>query len=271
MSASDKKMVLLIIALIWAYTLARSALIMICGKNIFKKASKGEKTAYYPVINLFTMLIIADISDYFGILLFIPGINLIVLTAMSIKLGKVFNVSPAFRIGLVICPIMFYPLLAFSKYQYKVADEEFFKLMDSSRSENSNLMYDVEEDTTNDVATTQIEEEPEPQVDSIFKNEYDVSMMEKTAPYKAAKIDILDIKKLEDAPMDNDVFKPEEAEEPVVPKESKLEEMAKEEPRLKSIIDGEKKETGLSNSDLEIEHLDLEVPSKSDNDSLFIE
>ena len=34
--------------------------------------------------------------------------------------------------------------------------------------------------------------------------------MEKTAPYKAAKIDILDMEKLKDAKMEEDVFKPEE-------------------------------------------------------------
>ena len=33
-------------------------------------------------------------------------------------------------------------------------------------------------------------------------------MMEKVAPYKAAKIDLLGMEKLKDAPMEDDVFKP---------------------------------------------------------------
>ena len=52
----DSRRVFVIIGIIWSFTLLRSILIMLAGKNIFKRASKNEKTALYPVINLFTML-----------------------------------------------------------------------------------------------------------------------------------------------------------------------------------------------------------------------
>ena len=220
MSESDKKLMFTIIAIVWIYTVLRSILIILCGKKIFKKAHKGEKTAFYPIINLFTMLIIADISDYLGILLFIPGINVIILTAMSWKLGKVFNTSFGFRLGLVLCPILFYPLLAYGDYQYKVTDEDFFKEMDNTRSDSINLM--TEEEISNLNETPEVEE-PQKDVDSIFKS--DVAIMEKAAPYKAAKIDILDMEKLKDAPMEEDVFKPTERIEQPKPNREGVEEI----------------------------------------------
>lgn len=203
MSNETTRLILTIVAIVWAYPLARSALIMLFGKGIFKKARKGEKTAYYPVINLFTMLEIADISSYWGILFFVPGINLIILLMMSAKLGKVFNTSGGFRFGLMFIPIMFYPLLAVSKYQYKVTDEEYFRELDSARNESINLMT---EDDIKKINETEVLEDQYKNVDSIFKS--DVQMMEKVAPYKAAKIDLLGMEKLKDAPMEDDVFKP---------------------------------------------------------------
>ena len=256
MSESSKKLMFTIIAIVWVYTILRSILIILFGKKIFKKAHKGEKTAFYPVINLFTMLIIADISDYFGILLFIPGINIIVLTAMSWKLGKVFNTSFAFRLGLVLCPLLFYPLLAYGDYQYKLADEDFFKEMNNTRSDSVNLMTEEEIKEINETPEV---EEPQKEVDSIFKS--DTAIMEKTAPYKAAKIDILDMEKLKDAPMEDDVFKPIERQEEPTEKESKLEELSKEEPKLKKVI----------NPELDFVELSDENKENEDKLNMFVE
>ncbi len=213
MSNATTKLVLTIITIIWLYTLARSILIMLCGKNIFKKARKGEKTAFYPIINLFTMLEVADIDTYWGILMFVPGINIIILTIMSIKLGKVFNVSGIYKLGLVIFPLMFYPLLSNSKFQYKVTDEEYFREMDSARNESINLMT---EDDIKKINETEVDESYK-DVDSIFKS--DVQMMEKVAPYKAAKIDLLGLEKIKNSPIDDDVFKPIPRQESIESKE----------------------------------------------------
>ena len=203
MSNTTTRYVITIVTAVWLYTLARSLLIMLCGKNIFKKARKGEKTALLPVINLFTMLEVADINTFWGILLFVPGINLIILLVMSSKLGKVFNVSGIYRFGLMFIPIMFYPLLANSNYQYKISDEEYFKQFDNAKEDSINLMTEAEIKKINETTT---EEESYKDVDSIFKS--DIAQMEQVAPYKAAKIDLLGMEKIKKAPMEDDIFRP---------------------------------------------------------------
>ena len=53
-------------------TFTRSILVMVGGKNLFKKASKKESTAFYPLVNLFTLLDITETSTFLGILFFVP-------------------------------------------------------------------------------------------------------------------------------------------------------------------------------------------------------
>ena len=160
----DSRRVFVIIGIIWSFTLLRSILIMLAGKNIFKRASKNEKTALYPVINLFTMLEICDINTFWGILLFIPIVNIFVLFMMS----------------------------------YKLSDEEYFKAMDKIRDKDINLMTDDEIRKQ----TESLPKEEKEDVDSIFKS--NIQLMEQVEPYKAAKIDILGMEKLKNHQSEDD-------------------------------------------------------------------
>ena len=187
-----------VVALLWSLTLFRSILIMLAGKNIFKRASKNEKTALYPIINLFTMLEICDINAFLGILLFIPIINIFVLLLMSYKLGVVFNTSIGFKIGLIVFPLMFYLLLSINNKPYKLSDEEYFKAMDKIRDKDINLMTDEEIK----IASEKLPKEEKEKVDSIFKS--NIQMMEQVEPYKAAKIDLLGLEKLKNHPYEED-------------------------------------------------------------------
>ncbi len=190
MSLTTTKLLLSITLGIWLLTLFRSITIMLCGKKIFIKAAKGEKTSMYPIINLFGMLEIADISTYYGILFFVPIANLFVLTVMSYKLGNAFNTKFGFKLGLVVLPILFYYLLGKSDKQYKLSDENYFKAIDNIRDDYSALMTNEESHVIEDSK----EEENSVEVDSIFKSKAQV--MEEVAPYKAAKIDLIGMEKL---------------------------------------------------------------------------
>ena len=203
MSLTTTSKVITIVLVIWALTLGRSIVIMLGGKKIFKKASKSEQTAMYPILNLFTMLEVVDISTFFGILLFVPGINLIILVWMSYKLGYVFNTSMVYRIFLILLPFLFYPLLAFSNKSYKLTDEQYFKAIDNTQSKN--LMIDTPDEPLPPEPEDTFEEVEE-KVDSVFKSDFE--LMEKAAPYKAVKIDLLGLEKLkendpDDIPDDN--------------------------------------------------------------------
>lgn len=210
MSPSTINTLVTVVFIVLGITFTRSILIMLGGKNIFKKAHKGEKTAYYPIINLFTMLEIVDMSIFWGILFFVPGVNLIVLMIMSYKLGTVFNTSFGFKMGLVFLPICFYPLLFISDKQYKISDEEYFKALDNAKDESINLMTQDEINAENN----EIVDEG-PIVDSVFKS--DLQLMEKPAPYKAAKIDLLGMKKEKAMSKEENIFEPIEVKEPPKP------------------------------------------------------
>lgn len=210
MSPSTINTLVTVVFIVLGITFTRSILIMLGGKNIFKKAHKGEKTAYYPIINLFTMLEIVDMSIFWGILFFVPGVNLIVLMIMSYKLGTVFNTSFGFKMGLVFLPICFYPLLFISDKQYKISDEEYFKALDNAKDESINLMTQDEINAENN----EIVDEG-PIVDSVFKS--DLQLMEKPAPYKAAKIDLLGMEKEKAMSKEENIFEPIEVKKPPKP------------------------------------------------------
>lgn len=210
MSPSTINTLVTVVFILLGITFTRSILIMLGGKSIFNKAHKGEKTTYYPIINLFTMLEIVDMSIFWGILFFVPGVNLIVLMIMSYKLGTVFNTSFGFKMGLVFLPICFYPLLFISDKQYKISDEEYFKALDNAKGESINLMTQDEINAENN----EIVDEG-PIVDSVFKS--DLQLMEKPAPYKAAKIDLLGMEKEKTMSKEENIFEPIEVKEPPKP------------------------------------------------------
>ncbi len=246
MSVATSKLILRIVIMIWLLSLGRSLLIMVGGNKLFKKASKGEKTAFYPILNLFTMLEIVDVSTFFGILFFIPVINLVALILMSYKLGVVFNCSTGNKIGLILLPIVFYPMLCFSNKQYKVSDEEYFKALDNARGEKISLM-------TNEEATPQAlpsnEEEAKTAIDSIFKSEFDT--IEQPEKYKASKIDIL-----ADNPTKIDVNKPtyvEEVYNPIVEDNKpsmSIEDLLKTENEIQEAKQAEKQDENIEILDL---------------------
>ena len=210
MLPSTVNLIITIAIIVLCMTFARSLIIMIGGKNIFKKANKDVKSVYYPVLNLFTLLEIVEMSTFWGILFFFPGTNLIVLTMISIKLGKVFNASKGYRIGLVFFPLMFYPLLAYSDRQYKLSDDEYFKMLDNARPDNmSLLMTDEEISKQNDFT-----EEEKEEIDSIFKSE--LELREKVEPYKAENIKPIGYEIINNTDFEN-ILEPIEIAEPLEP------------------------------------------------------
>lgn len=204
--------VVTILIIIWLLTLGRSIIIMMGGNKLFDKAQKGGNSAFIPVINLFVMLEIADVSTFLGILLFIPGINILILMLMSYKVGVVFEKSAGFILGLIFLPFIFYPLLFRSDLKYKFRDENYFLALDSARADSINLMTQDEIDELNKTP-----DPIEPLVDSIFKSE--IQMMEPVETYKASKLDSAALTKMDSLPYDDYQFAPIERIENYEPRE----------------------------------------------------
>lgn len=168
-----------------------SILVMIGGRSLFKKANRKKSSALYPIVNLFIALEIGDASIFWGILFFVPILNVLIACLMFYKLGSAFNAGFFYKIGLVLLPIIFYPMLALGSKRYKLSDQEYFKLLDSAKGESVNLMTQSELNELNNVPI----EDEEPKVDSIFKS--DVEEKKAPEPYKAVRIDVLGLNKLE--------------------------------------------------------------------------
>lgn len=202
LSITTTKTVVTIVEIIWMLTLGRSILIMIFGSEFFKRNRKGEKTAFYPLVNLFVMLEIVGINTYFGILLFIPIVNVFVMAFMSYRLGKITNSSGGTIIGLILLPIVFYPMVMNKKDN----TSNDYNYMDSVKNENVNLITQTELDTMNNSFV----DNENNKVDSVFKSK--AEMIEQTETYRAARIDEFTLNRLKEnqdvSIEDDELFKP---------------------------------------------------------------
>ena len=107
---------------IWFIILAFSLFMIIAQWKIFKKAGKEGWEAIIPIYNTWVLFEISGLKGWYSLLAFIPFVGPIIFFVFSIisciKLSKCFGKDPAFSIGLIFIPIIFYPILAFDKSTY---------------------------------------------------------------------------------------------------------------------------------------------------------
>ncbi len=89
--------------------------------KVFTKAGQPGWAAIVPIYNAYVMLQVAGKPGWWLILLLIPFVNLIIgiitVAALAAKFGK----GAGFVIGLILLPIVFYPILGFGGAQYNGA------------------------------------------------------------------------------------------------------------------------------------------------------
>lgn len=100
-----------------------AAFMIIVNWVLFKKANKPGWAAIIPIYNIVVKYQIAKVNPLLIILLFIPIINFVATIVLgiivNINLAKVFGKGGAFAVGLIFLPIIFLPILAFGKAEYK--------------------------------------------------------------------------------------------------------------------------------------------------------
>ena len=89
--------------------------IMVCHWIIFTKAGKPGWAAIVPIYNIIVLLEITGKPLWWIVLLLIPLVNLVIAIMILNQLSKSFGQSAGFTVGLLFVPIIFYPILAFSK------------------------------------------------------------------------------------------------------------------------------------------------------------
>lgn len=86
--------------------------------KIFTKARKPGWAAIIPIYNIIILLEVVDKPLWWFILLLIPLVNIVIYIIVNIELAKKFGQSPAFAVGLILLPMIFYPILGFGGYRY---------------------------------------------------------------------------------------------------------------------------------------------------------
>ena len=85
---------------------------------IFTKAGRPGWAAIIPIYNVFVALQIAGMSGWWLIAFLIPLINIIAAILLAVNLAAAFGRGVLFAIGLLLLPIIFYPILAFGDSRY---------------------------------------------------------------------------------------------------------------------------------------------------------
>ena len=89
--------------------------------KIFTKAGQPGWGCLIPFYNLYLLLKIAGKPGWWLILFFIPLVNLIIVIITLVALAANFGKGAGFAIGMLLLPIIFYPILAFGSATYQGA------------------------------------------------------------------------------------------------------------------------------------------------------
>lgn len=83
-----------------------------CFWSIFKKSGNDGWWCLIPIANLYKIYEISFGQGLLFLLLFIPGVNVIIAIICKIKLGLAFGKGAGFCVGLIFLPAVFIPILA---------------------------------------------------------------------------------------------------------------------------------------------------------------
>lgn len=93
--------------------------------KIFTKAGQPGWAAIVPIYNNYILQEIVGREVWWLVFLFIPGLNFIWLVVIGLDLAKSFGKETLWGVGLIVLPIVFYPLLAFGDAQYQGPKQAF--------------------------------------------------------------------------------------------------------------------------------------------------
>lgn len=98
---------------------ALELLMVVAFWKIYVKAGKKGWASLVPVYNYYVLAEIAGYNGWLGLLVLVPVVNIVFMVLLSIKLAAKFGKGNGFAVGLILAEIIFYPILAFGKAEYK--------------------------------------------------------------------------------------------------------------------------------------------------------
>ncbi|MFD0794551.1 DUF5684 domain-containing protein [Mucilaginibacter litoreus] len=86
--------------------------------KVYEKAGKPGWASIIPIYNVIVMLEIIGKPVWWLLLLLVPCVNIIFGIWIINLLSKSFGQSEGFTVGLLLLPMIFYPVLGFGNYRY---------------------------------------------------------------------------------------------------------------------------------------------------------
>ena len=105
-------------AIVIIIELAVTVFYLVAMWKVFVKAGQPGWAIIIPFYNLYVLLQIAGKPGWWLLLMFIPVVNLVISIIMYIGIANNFGKGTGFAIGLILLPIIFIPILAFSDARY---------------------------------------------------------------------------------------------------------------------------------------------------------
>ena len=105
--------------LFWIFWLAFTILMIAAFWKIYSKAGQPGWACIIPIYNLYIWCKVVGRPWWWILLLLIPFVNFIILIILLIDLAKSFGKGAGFGIGLILLPIIFFPILGFGSAQYE--------------------------------------------------------------------------------------------------------------------------------------------------------
>ena len=98
--------------------LAALLLMIVSMWRVFTKAGEPGWAVLIPIYNAYVFLKIAQKPGWWLILFFIPFVNIVVWIIAAVAVARYFGKGSGFAVGMILLPIVFYPILAFGDAQY---------------------------------------------------------------------------------------------------------------------------------------------------------
>ena len=99
----------------WVLSMALSILMIISLWKIFKKAGKPGWASVIPIYNIYIMCEIAEKEWWYVLLSCVPFANIYAMIVLYNGMAKRFGKSGGFVAGMILLPVIFFPMLAFGK------------------------------------------------------------------------------------------------------------------------------------------------------------
>lgn len=103
----------------WIIGMAIGVFSIICMWKLFTKAGKPGWASIVPIYNMIVMIEIAELPMWYIALFFVPFANIYAMFKIYIEIAHKFGKSTGFGVGMIFLGVIFIPMLAFGKTEYK--------------------------------------------------------------------------------------------------------------------------------------------------------